>query len=260
LRKARKQVAKAKRKKSFKRGYPVALLVGFEDNHAVLWQVFSQTVKLHLTVELNISKPDELSKYMFHESIVKALRPLLKEGVRAVVIVAPRNTTYAADFLDHVQRHHIYLTKSKAQNKTVFGEIVGSASQYHTVVELLKTEEFRSLVAETTSGEADHLVNTLEKHLFNIDNDSVVLYSLKEIEDMIYGREKLTGSRAEYLILTDKYLTGAGDKKRIQRLLQISKNKKIMTRIVNAETSAGKRISQFGGMVFLNISNSARLS
>ncbi len=152
--------------------------------------------KTALNSGVNISKPDELSKYTFHESIVNALRPLLKEGVRAVVIAAPRNTTYAADFLDHVQRHHMYLTKSKVQNKTVFGEIVGSASQHHTVVELLKTEEFRSLVAETTLGEADHLVNTLEKHLYNIDNDSVVLYSLKEIEDMIYGREKPTGSES----------------------------------------------------------------
>jgi hypothetical protein len=36
--------------------------------------------------------------------------------------------------------------------------------------------------------------------------------------------------------------------------LQISNNRKVMTRIVAAETPAGKRISQFGGIVFFTAS------
>jgi stalled ribosome rescue protein Dom34 len=51
-------------------------------------------------------------------------------------------------------------------------------------------------------------------------------------------------------LLTDKYLAEAEDKNRIHRLLQISQNRKVKTRIVKAETVAGKRISQFGGIVF----------
>jgi hypothetical protein len=45
-------VTKVKRKQGYKRGYPVALLVGFENANAVLWHVFSHVVKLHLTLEL----------------------------------------------------------------------------------------------------------------------------------------------------------------------------------------------------------------
>jgi stalled ribosome rescue protein Dom34 len=243
-------MARMKRKQGYKRGYPVALLAGFEDDHVVLWQVFSHVVKLHLTVKLAGRRTDERVLYNFHESVIDALKPVLKEGVKSVVITAPMRTTYAADFLDHVRKHHAYLIQSKGPNRTIFAELVGSADQTHSVSELVKTKEFRELIAETTSGEADQIVKTLERHLYSPGNDSVVLYSLKEIEDMIYDRERRSDLTTEYLLLTDRYLSGSEDKNRIHRLLQISKNRKVKTRIVNEETPAGKRISQFGGIVF----------
>ncbi len=246
-------MTKVKRKQGYKRGYPVALLVGFEDDHAVLWQVFSHVVKLHLTLELGGKRTDVRVLYNFHESVVDALRPVLKEGVRSIVVTAPMKTTYAADFLDHVRKHHRYLIQSKRSNRATFAELVGSADQPHKVAELVKTKEFPKLITETTSEEADHIVNTLEKHLYSIDSNTVVLYSLKEIEDIVYDRERRNDFRTEYLMLTDKYLADSKDKNRIHRLLQISKNRKVKTRIVNAETPAGKRISQFGGVVFFTI-------
>jgi stalled ribosome rescue protein Dom34 len=246
-------VTKTKQKKSYKRGYPVALLIGFEDNYAVLWQIFSHVTKLHLTLKLDGKRTDQKSLYNFHESVINALRPVLEEGVRSIVVTAPMKTTYAQDFLDHVQKHHTYLTQTKTSNRTTFAKLAGSADQPHQVAELVKTKEFRKLIAETTSGEADHIVSTLEKHLFSTDSNSIVLYSLKEIEEMIYDRGKPNDFRTEYLVLTDKYLAESADKNRINRLLQISKNKKVKTRIVDAETPAGKRISQFGGIVFFTI-------
>ena len=251
----RDSVTKVKRKKVYKRGYSVALLVGFEDDHAVLWQVFSHVVKLHLTLELGGRRTDEKVLYNFHEFVVDALRPVLKEGVRSIVVTAPIKTTYAADFLDHVRKHHSYLIQSKGPNRATFAQLVGSADQPHRVAELVKTKEFRKLIAETTSGEVDHIVDALEKHLYSIDSNSVVLFSLKEIEDMIYDRERNNDFRTEYLMLTDKYLAESEDKNRINRLLQISKNRKVRTRIVNAETPAGKRISRFGGVVFFTMPN-----
>ena len=95
-------MTKVKRKQGYKRGYPVALLVGFENASAVLWHVFSYVVKLHLTLELGGKRTDERVLYNFHESVVEALKPLFKEGVKSIVVVAPMKTTYAEDFLDHV--------------------------------------------------------------------------------------------------------------------------------------------------------------
>lgn len=236
-----------KRKRGYKRGYPVALLVGFEDDRAILWQVFSHVVKLHLTLRLDGKRTDETALYNFHESLIDALRPALKEGIRSIVVTAPMKTAYAADFLNHVHKHHAYLTQSKNPNRATFAQITGSADQPNKVAELVKTKEFRKIITETTAEEADNIVNTLEKYLSN--SNTIVLFSLKEIEDMVYDREGHDDIGTKYLMLTDKYLADSKDKNRIQRLLQISKNKQVKTRIVKSETPAGRRISQFGGIV-----------
>ena len=243
-------MTEVKRKKGYKRGYAVALLVGFEGDHVVLWQVFSHVVKLRLTLKLGGKRTDEKALYNFHESVVDALRPMLKEGVRSILVTAPMKTTYAADSLNHMRKHHGYLMQSKSPNRATFAMLIGSADQPQRVAELVKTKEFRELIAETTSGEVDHTVNILEKHLYSIDSTCVVLFSLREIEDMVFDRERSNDFRTGHLMLTDKYLADCEDKNRIHRLLQISQNRKVKTRIVNAETPAGKRISQFGGIVF----------
>jgi len=240
------------RKSRYRRGYPVALLVGFEGDHAVLWRIFSRVVKLSLRLEIEGKRTDETILYNFHESVVNALKPVLKEGVRSIVVSAPVRTNYAKDFLEHVRKHHKYLIQPKSPNRANFAELVGSMDDRSKVAELVKSKEFADLIAETTSEEADQIVDRLDKHLYNIGNNSVVLYSLKEIEDIVYSREKGREFRTEYLLLTDKYLAGSKQKNRIHRLLQISKNKKVKTRIVNAETPAGNRISQFGGIVFFS--------
>lgn len=239
-----------KGKKSDKRGYPVAFLVGFEDDRAVLWQVFSRAVKLHLVLKLEGKRTDAKALYNFHESAVDVLRPMLKEGVRSIVVAAPMKTTYAVDFLHHVRKHHSYLTQSKSPNKATFAELMGSADQPYRVAELVKTKEFHKLIADTASVEADHTIDILEKSLSTANSNCSVMFSLEEIEDTIYDRERNNDLRTEYLMLTDKYLADSKEKSRVQRLLQISKNRKVKTRIVNTETPAGTRISQFGGIVF----------
>jgi stalled ribosome rescue protein Dom34 len=236
----------------------VALLVGFEDGHVVLWQIFSRVVKQVLRLELEGKRTDEKALYNFHESVVDAIKQVLKEGIRSIVVAAPVRTTYAKDFMEHVRKHHRYLIQSKSANRANFAELVGSADDLIKVAELVKTKEFSNLIAETTSEESDQVVDSLEKHLYGAGNDSVVLYSLKEIEDIVYSREKGREFGTEYLLLTDKYLADSKQKNRIHRLLQITKNKKVKTRIINSETPAGNRISQFGGIVFFSTTTKQR--
>lgn len=251
-------MTRAKRKRGYRRGYPVALLVGFEEHHAVLWQVYSNVAKQLLTLEIGGRRTDQKAMYNFYEAVIDALRPVLGEGVRSVIVTAPVKTTYAADFMSHVRIHHAYLLQSKRQNRAAFTELAGSADQPHNVTELVKTKRFRRLIAETTSGEADHIVDALNERLFGVDSDSIVLYTLREIEDVIYGSKGQTNLRSGYLMLTDEYLAVSKEKDRIHRLLQISKNKKVKTRIVKTETPAGQRISQFGGVVFFTLNTSPR--
>jgi len=228
----------------------VALLVGFEEHHAVLWEVFSNVAKPLLKVEIEGRRTDQKAMYNFHESVIAALRPVLKEGVRSVLVTAPTKASYAATFMAHVRKHHAYLLQSKQQARVAFAEVAGSADEAHSVADLVKTPRFRRLVAETTADEADRIVEALNEQLFGGNSTRGVLYTLREIEDRIYGARGPSSVDTGYLMLTDEYLAGSQEKARVRRLLQIAQNKRVRTRIVDAETPAGRRVSQLGGVVF----------
>ena len=235
----------------------MALLVGFEEDHAVLWQIFSNAAKLTRTFKLGKKRIDRKALYSFHESVVDALRLSLNEGVRSVVVTAPMKTNYAGDFLDHIRKHHAYLTQPKRPDGATFGELIGSVDQPYEVAELVNAKGFHKLIQEMTSQETDQVINELEKHLPS--DNLVLLFSLKEIEDNIYDRKRPSDFGTEYLMLTDKYLADNEKKNRLHRLLQISKNRSVKTRIINAETPGGKRISQFGGIIFFTLPARATL-
>jgi len=126
------------------------MLIGLEEDHATLWQIFSNVIKPHTTVKLEGRRKDEQALYNFHEAIINATRPTLKEGTRSIMATAPLRTAYTAEFLTHVKRHHPWLTQLGSPNAVAFGEFVGPASKLHEVDELAKTKEFQILVSETT--------------------------------------------------------------------------------------------------------------
>jgi len=231
-----------RRGRPYRRGYPLAVLIGLEERRAVLWRVFSEVVKLDGTVE----RGEEL--YDFNESIVNALRPAFKEGVRSIVLAAPARTDYAENFLDHIRKHHAWLVR-EGPNAATFGKLTGSAGRPHEVHELVRTKAFREMIGETRSRDAENISAVLEKSLGSDESETVVWYSLEQIEDLVYGRQEHNSLRAEHVVLTDKYLAGTKNRGRVLRLLQISKNNGIKTTIVNAETRAGIRLSQLGGLV-----------
>jgi len=209
--------------------------------------VFSEVVRLDGVVERG-GEADRGDLYGFHESIVNALRPALKEGVKSIVIAAPARTDHAVNFLNHIRKHHAWLLR-EGPNAATFGILTGSAGQLHEVHGLVRTKEFREVLGETMSRDAGNIAATLEKSLGSDGSGTVVSYSLEEIEGLVYGRQKRSGLGPEHLVLTDKYLAGTESRGRIVRLLQISKNIGIKTTIINAETRVGLRLSQLGGLV-----------
>ena len=165
--------------KSYKRGYPVAILIGIEEDHAALWQVFSQVAKHQQTIPLNGDRKDPKATYNFHESIINALRPTLKEGVKSIIIASPPKTSYAQEFQNHVTAHHAWLMQGA--NKATFSQITGSASTPSQVAALTKTPTFKQLIQETAAEETENLLEILEKRLNTADN--LVLFSLEEAEN-----------------------------------------------------------------------------
>lgn len=236
-----------KQKRGYRRGYPVAILIGLEEDRAVAWRVFSSIVKPEKTILLDGTRNDPKALYNFHESVVNALRPTLKEGVRSIILASPMRTNYAQTFIDHIRGHHAWL--AQGPNKAVFSETTGSAGTLSEVAILARTPVFRQLISETTSEETENLANMLEKRLNASDQNTLVLYSLEEIEDLILSSQKPSRPKPEYLMLTDKYLSSIREKNRIHRLIQIATNRNVKTRIVDAESPAGLRLTQLGGIV-----------
>jgi stalled ribosome rescue protein Dom34 len=111
------------------------------------------------------------------------------------------------------------------------------------------------VIGETRSRDANGIVAVLERSLNLEDSGEAVSYALEEIESLVYGRQGQSNFRPNQIVLTDRYLAETKNKGRIQRLLQISKNKGIKTTIVNAKTGPGLRLSQLGGLVCFSNSN-----
>jgi len=235
--------------KGYKRGYPVATLIGLEEDKATLWKVFSKVAKPENTININGTRNNSKALYNFHESVINVLRPTLKEGVRTVIIASPARSNHAQEFIDHVHEHHTWLTK--VPNKAAFSTITGSASTPSQVAALARTPTFKRLISETTTEETENLIEILEKRLSASYKNNLVLFSLEEAENLILKRQKPGRPKPEYLLLTGRYLAETRAKNRVHRLMQIATNRKVKTRVINAESPAGQRLTQLGGLVCL---------
>jgi stalled ribosome rescue protein Dom34 len=233
--------------KNYKRGYPVAVLVGIESSHAVMWYIFSQVAKQQQTISSNGDRKDSKSLYSFHETIINALRPVLKEGVRSIIVASPPRTNFAQDFLSHIKAHHSWLLQGA--NKASFSQITGSASAPSQVAALTKTANFKQLIQENAAEETENLLEILEKRLSKTDN--LVLFSLQEAENLILNTQAPGKRQPEYLLLTNEYLAGSRQKNRVNRLMQIAARNGVKTRVIDAESNAGLRLTQLGGIVCL---------
>ncbi len=225
----------------------MALLVGINRDAAFIWKVFTNVVKSEGTVHIEGSRNDPKSLYNFHESVVDAFRPSLKEGVRSFVIASPPRTCFASDFLMHVKDHHAWLVHGTT--KAVFAEITGAATSVHDVTVLTRLPDFHRIVGETTLEETENLLELLEKRLSFGGSEQLVLYSLEEIENVLYGSWIPGKPKPEYIVLTDTYNSMSRQKHRLQRLQQIAANKGVKVRIVSSKSEAGKRILQLGGII-----------
>jgi len=233
--------------KTYRRGYPVALLIGLRPNQAVLWKVFTHVVKLEQTINFSGSGSDAKAVYNFYEAIINAIRPTIREGTKSVIVASPPRTNFSSEFLSHVQSHHSWLTQGG--EKTTFAMIAGPATTMHDVTLLTRTVEFRNTVGETTLQETENMLELLEKNLNASTPEPLVLYSLEDIEDKIFGTWLPGKVKPDYLMLTDTYLSSTRQRGRLQRLIQVAANRKVKSRIVKADSPAGKRITQLGGMV-----------
>lgn len=239
-----------KKKYRIKRGHPVSILIGLHDDNAVFWRIFSKIIKPDIVIKRARKRKYQDGKqlYHFHEDIVNKLRLIIKEGLKSVLLVSPPKQEYSKEFLNHVQKHHRWLFK-KGENMVIFTEIVGSAKNQREVFKLVRKDNFRKTVKETSNQEAMLILEDLDDLINKPNKDSIILYTLKEIEENIDKKWKKNEILPNYIILTDEYLEIPEKRKRIYRILQIAKNYGIKTKIVNIESPAGMKVKSFGGLI-----------
>lgn len=231
----------------YRRGYPVALLVGLQKDQATLWKVYSHVVKPEKNITVNSERTDPKLKYNFYEMIINALRPTLREGVKSIILASPPRTNYNTDFLKHVKDHHTWLVNGL--NKATFAELTGFAMTAHDITVLTRTPEFRRIINAATTEETEDILQLLEKSLNSPTNEPLVLYCLEEIEEKILDSWSLSKPKPDFLLLTDTYLSNFRQKNRLQRLMQIATNKGVKTKVIKSKTAGGKRLLQLGGIV-----------
>ncbi len=233
-------------KPSYRRGYAVAIIIGLSENSAGLWHIYSEVAKPMVTLRLEGNRNNVKAAYNFHEDIVNALRPTLNQGVRSLILVSPPRTVYAQELIEHVRRHHAWLTQGR--NKVTFVEMTGSAVTRAEVYALTKNSIFNKIIQDATVQETENLLDLLENRLSDSSGAYDILFSLAEVEKAILCYQK-HGPVPELLLLTNDYLSASRQKGRLNRVMQVAENRKVRTRVVDAETPAGKRLTQLGGIV-----------
>ncbi|MHA1732943.1 MAG: hypothetical protein ACTSU5_13435 [Promethearchaeota archaeon] len=240
-----------------RRGYPVALLLGFEERRVACWEVFSESTRHLGMLGLGGRRRDVKRVYHLHEGVVDLVRPRVRAGLKTLVLLAPPGTGYHGEFVDHLRTHHRWLV-GRGPHAVSIGFLDGLVRDPESVEAVVSSEVFREVLGEATGREGDALVQKLEKLVATPERDwgegAVLLYTLQEIENVVYRLPRGGGSsngapRPEYLLLTDQFLEAHRMGGRMNRLLQVARNRGVKTRVIDAESCAGSRVAQFGGIV-----------
>ncbi len=241
-----------KRKKRVRRGHPVAILIGLHDNDAVFWRIFSESIRPHFKINRGRKRRNQNKKHLFHfhEEIINVLRPIIKEGIRSVILLSPPKEEYSDEFLSHVNKHHSWLLK-KGNQGVVFSKIVGNQAKTQKDVYYLKTQDyFKDIVGETSNQEALLILEELTEIINKNEKFSKILYSWREIDyELRLIKQNSNLPKPNYIILTEEYLKNPKNRNKTHRILQIAQNLKIKTKIVNEESEAGISVKKFGGLV-----------
>jgi stalled ribosome rescue protein Dom34 len=242
-----------KRKKRAKRGHPIAILIGLHDKDAIFWRIFSETIRMHHKINRGRKRRNQNNKqlYHFHEEIINTLRPIIKEGIRSIILLSPPKEKYSDEFLTHVNKHHSWLLK-KGEKKVVFSKIVGNQAKTQKDVYYLKTQEyFTEIVDETSNQEGLMILEELKEIIGKNEKFSKILYTWREIDhELRLLKQNPNLGKQNYIILTEEYLKNPKNRNKTHRILQIAKNLEIKTKIVSLESEAGAIVEKFGGLVY----------
>jgi stalled ribosome rescue protein Dom34 len=218
------------------RGHPVAVLIGLNENRASVWDIYSQSIKPDTEIE------KKGNHYNFYEALINRLRPKVKKGVKTILVVSIEEKNYK-QLYEHIEKHQRWLITGYELNRATIKYIEGSAMDIDSVMELIKDSGLQRTIKQASQEDAKRVMRVLEKRFSTAEGIDSLLFTLREVEEAVYGDEP----SLEYILMTTEFQRK--HRRRTQRLLQIAQNKDIKTMTIETNTPMGARLTQFSGLI-----------
>jgi stalled ribosome rescue protein Dom34 len=218
------------------RGYPIAVLIGLNENRASAWDVYSKSIRPDRVIE------KKGNDYNFYEIIINRLRLKVKQGVKTILLASTEEKNYKKLY-EHIEKHQRWLIAGYELNRATIKYIEGSAMDIESVIRLIEDSDLRRTIKKASREDARRIMGVLEKRLGTAEGIDSLLFTLSEVEKAVYGE----GPRLEYILVSTEFQRK--HRRRTQRLLQIAKNKNIKTMTVEVNSPIGIRLTQFGGLI-----------
>ena len=83
--------------KKQKRGFLVALLIGFDEKEIHIWKVYSHSLRAHKKINLTRRWKylDDKQIYNLLENVVNHIRQAIKDGLKSILLASPSKTNYS---------------------------------------------------------------------------------------------------------------------------------------------------------------------
>lgn len=237
-----------------RRGYVVAALVGLDSHRAVLWVVYSQSIKQHGSIDWPGDRDgaSEGDRYNFFNAIVAALKPVFSSGVGSLVVASPGKGSALADsFVAHVRKHHAYLVHAIRMER-----IAADASTTNAVKVLAKTQAFQTVASNVIEQESDSIIQLLDARLSDDTGRFTILFSLEETDQFFRTLSKagpVSVGVPEHLFMTEKFWAAQKSSPRLQRITDLARNAGVKIRVFREDDKVGARVAQLGGLVCLAV-------
>ena len=140
-----------------RRGYAQAILIGLDGNRATTWIIFSESIRPGKQVTGG-------SDFTFYQSLIDALRPSLKGGIKTILVATTNEKQYES-LLNHVKKHQGWLLNGWSLNTVAFEHLPGSAMNLSQVKDLVNKHGFQEKFREAHTEGIQQVVNLLEKRL-----------------------------------------------------------------------------------------------
>ncbi len=228
-----------------KKGYSIGLCVVFNEWGARVYQLLSNKIKNISNVSLGkkYNNFDQKELYKFHESIINAIRPFIREENKAIVVVAPKKTKYWEAFSSHLKKGHRWL------DSVAFELFDAEISNDDQMRELYQTEAFKIAIGQARAEESDNLENDINKYMNKLTESSNLLYGINEIETWFLENRSKDQKIDAILLMSEEFLEKNHGAPKVQRIRQLAKNRGVAEKIFEHDSGMNIRLKELGGIV-----------